>query len=224
MEGKLVQSGGMVVKNVAGLDMGKLMIGSFGTLAAITVVNFKVSPKPAIEQTSLLSFDTLEAALRTRDTIVRSVLQPSAVDLLNPVAATLTGGRRYVLAVQYGGNAAVVSRYQRELAELGSAASLEGDAEAAFWRSVQDYSRNFIEKYTEGAVVRISCNLTQVGEVVAAARQRPWRCGVEFSPENEKTRLDLWPVPGDDFAMMKKVKQMFDPLDLLNHGRLFRLI
>ena len=44
LEGKLVQSGGMVVKNVAGLDMAKLMIGSFGTLAAIAVVNFKLIP------------------------------------------------------------------------------------------------------------------------------------------------------------------------------------
>jgi glycolate oxidase FAD binding subunit len=40
--GRLVSSGGMVVKNVAGLDMAKLMIGSFGTLAAIAVVNFKL--------------------------------------------------------------------------------------------------------------------------------------------------------------------------------------
>jgi glycolate oxidase FAD binding subunit len=46
LEGKLVESGGMVVKNVAGLDMGKLMIGSFGTLAAIAVVNFKLIPQP----------------------------------------------------------------------------------------------------------------------------------------------------------------------------------
>ena len=42
LEGKLVETGGMVVKNVAGLDMGKLMIGSFGTLAAIVSVNFRV--------------------------------------------------------------------------------------------------------------------------------------------------------------------------------------
>ncbi len=44
LEGKLVDSGGMVVKNVAGLDMGKLMIGSFGTLAAIATLNFRVYP------------------------------------------------------------------------------------------------------------------------------------------------------------------------------------
>src|SRR5271165_7467170 len=63
LEGKLVQSGGMVVKNVAGLDMAKLMIGSFGTLAAITVVNFKVLPAPEAERSFLLPFDTPAAAV-----------------------------------------------------------------------------------------------------------------------------------------------------------------
>ena len=55
LDGKLVQSGGMVVKNVAGLDMGKLMIGSFGTLAAIASVNFKLQPRPAVARTILFS-------------------------------------------------------------------------------------------------------------------------------------------------------------------------
>jgi glycolate oxidase FAD binding subunit len=46
----------MVVKNVAGLDMAKLMIGSFGTLAAIAVVNFKLLPMPEAERSFLLPF------------------------------------------------------------------------------------------------------------------------------------------------------------------------
>src|ERR1051325_3905108 len=67
LEGKLIQSGGMVVKNVAGLDMGKLMIGSFGTLAAIAVVNFKLLPFPELERTFLLGFEELKGAIAARD-------------------------------------------------------------------------------------------------------------------------------------------------------------
>src|SRR6185437_202439 len=67
LQGKIVQSGGMVVKNVAGLDMGKLMIGSFGTLAAVAVVNFKLTPVPVEEATFLLASETLDAAISARD-------------------------------------------------------------------------------------------------------------------------------------------------------------
>src|SRR5262249_34365929 len=88
LEGKLVQTGGMVVKNVAGLDMAKLMIGSFGTLAAITVVNFKLAPMPEVERSFLIAFPSLEAASAARSTILKSQLQPAALDLLNPGAAT----------------------------------------------------------------------------------------------------------------------------------------
>src|SRR5258707_778119 len=55
LEGKLIRTGGMVVKNVAGLDMGKLMIGSFGTLAAIATVNFRVHPVPPQTRTFILA-------------------------------------------------------------------------------------------------------------------------------------------------------------------------
>lgn len=258
LQGKLVQSGGMVVKNVAGLDMGKLMIGSFGTLAAMAVVNFKLTSQPALERTCLLSFENLDAALAARDKIVRSVLQPEAVDLFNPLAAAKLGGRGYLLAIQFGGNEAVVARYEREIAALGSGVAIEAEDEAVFWRSVQNYSPRFIEKFPEGAVVRISSPINGMRDVMLAllsspdtavvaraasgichayftqtkaavkwlanARQQPWRCVMEFAPESEKANIDLWPVPGDDFAMMKKVKQMFDPGNLLNNGRLYRLI
>ena len=76
LEGKLVNSGGMVVKNVAGLDMAKLMIGSFGTLAGIALVNFKVFPVPAESRTFEMEFATAAEAFAERDRILRGALQP----------------------------------------------------------------------------------------------------------------------------------------------------
>ena len=45
---------------------------------------------------------------------------------------------------------------------------------------------------------------------------------VEFAPQNFRENAKrLWPQPGNDFAMMKKIKEMFDPQGLLNRGRLY---
>ena len=49
-----------MVKNVAGLDMAKLMIGSFGTLAVITSVNFRIHSLPERTRTFVFTFSQLE--------------------------------------------------------------------------------------------------------------------------------------------------------------------
>src|SRR5580692_11836427 len=108
LEGKLINSGGMVVKNVAGLDMAKLMIGSFGTLAAIATVNFKVFPIPVASRTFVMEFESAAEAFAARDRILRSFLQPSAIDIVN-------WPRGYRLLLRAGGNDAVLDRYAREL-------------------------------------------------------------------------------------------------------------
>jgi glycolate oxidase FAD binding subunit len=253
LEGKLIQSGGMVVKNVAGLDMGKIMIGSFGTLAAIAVVNFKLLPKPADEASFLLSFETLEDAIAARDRILKGVMAPAAIDLLNPLAAGQLGHKCHLLAVQVGGNAAVIRRCRIEFT-AGDAIVLEDVEQARFWRQVQEYTPHFLEKFAHGAIVRVSCTLAQVKEVMASfptaaiaragsgvcygyfnrsdtaarwmssATRRGWKAVIEFAPDEDRTQIDLWPSPGSDFEMMKKVKHMFDPNRLLNRGRLFRLL
>jgi len=109
LEGKLVQAGGMVVKNVAGLDMAKLMIGSFGTLAAITTVNFKLQPMPEGERSFVVPFNSAAAAFAARDQVLRGQLQPAAMDVLNPAVAGGIGLRQWALALRVGGNAAAVA-------------------------------------------------------------------------------------------------------------------
>jgi glycolate dehydrogenase FAD-binding subunit len=235
LEGKLIRTGGMVVKNVAGLDMAKLMIGSFGTLAAIAVVNFRLHPTPAGTRTFVQEFVRVAEAVAARDKILKSVLQPAAVDILKSADG-------YDLLIQAGGTPAVLDRYSRELA---AARLVEGAEEQDLWRRIREFTPQFLEEHANGAVLRVSCTLSEVGRVLeslpapALARAgsgvcygyfanveelRPpahGRSVIEFAPAGFRESADLWPAPGSDFAMMKKVKQMFDPLGLLNRRRLY---
>lgn len=57
--GQQLRFGGEVVKNVAGFDVSRLMVGALGTLGVLLEVSLKLIPRPAIEQT--LVFDCTEA-------------------------------------------------------------------------------------------------------------------------------------------------------------------
>ena len=254
LEGKLVQSGGMVVKNVAGLDMATLMIGSFGTLAVVTVVNFKLVPMPETERSFLLPFDSAAAAAAARDRILKSALLPAALDLLNPAAGDTLGTRAWLLAVRAGGNPAVIERYQRELAELAPAQIYEDTRHESLWRHVENFTPNFLRRNPDGAVVRVSCTLKGLEAVMAAfegpavaraatgvcygyfercaaaaawmagAKERGWKAVVEFAPQAWRETADLWPAPSGDLELMRKVKKLFDPESVLNRGRMFSRI
>jgi glycolate oxidase FAD binding subunit len=251
LEGKLAQSGGMVVKNVAGLDMAKLMIGSFGTLAAITAVNFKLTPMPEVERSFLLPFENLSGAIAARNAILNSALQPAALDLLNPAAGASVGKAAWLLAIRAGGNAAAVDRYERELAPLAEGVALEGEQHRALSAHMQEFTPKFLAGHPNGAVVRISCTLKEVEAAAASfdgpalaragsgvcygyfadvaeaaewrrnARERAAKAVIEFSPDASKHSLELWASPGGGFEAMRQVKNLFDPGNLLNRGRLY---
>ncbi len=251
VEGKLVQSGGMVVKNVAGLDMGKLLIGSWGTLAAMTSINFKLMPVPAVERTLLMGMDSPQAACEVRDKLVRSVLQPAAIDFVNRQAAAELGFKKAFLAVDFGGNEAIIERSRREMFAWGEPVEQHDDEAETLWNRIQNFTPAFLGKAKGAVVVRISATLTALREVLETldvpaiaragsgviyayfsqskaasnwmAANARWTSVMEYAPAVEKGHLGLWPTPGNEIEIMKRVKAMFDPHNLLNRARYYRL-
>jgi glycolate oxidase FAD binding subunit len=207
LEGKLIDSGGMVVKNVAGLDMGKLLIGSFGTLAAIAVVNFKVFPMPEEARTFVMEFASLQEAFAERDRILASVLQPMAIDIVNWPSG-------FRLFIEAGGNAAVIHRFSRELPSTQV-------ADANQWDEIRNFTPRFLAENLRGSVIVTAMKLTEMPDAMARLKVPAIAragSGVIYAHYPENPPPACW---NGDFATMEKIKTMFDPDRLLNRGRLY---
>lgn len=219
LAGKLVQSGGMVVKNVAGLDMGKLMIGSFGTLAAIASLNFRLHSLPDATESYLFPRPEFDEALAVRDDIVRSALQPVAVDILSPAVALRFGHRGHVVAVRVAGREELLARYRKEFAD---AERLSAAAESDFWKVIQNFPEEFLKEHPEGVIARVSTTmrgLAQLPKTVSGwslsraatgvtqfhfsswGAAAPWwhkieeggvRAVIEYAPEAVRRKENLW--------------------------------
>lgn len=232
MDGKLVQSGGMVVKNVAGLDMGKLLIGSYGTLGVLTSINFKLIPSPAEKLTFVRSFATAAEAVTERNRLLTSVLQPAGIDLLNPAASQILGHQGFLLVLPVGGSTPVLDRYRRELHQYQVA------PDEMLLGRLAEFPAAFLAQHPQGAVARLSTRLQGLLPLLEA-EQRPLVIraanGVAYlhlenarqpfsgvlEAGEDRGAVVQWPAPGGDLGVMKKIKNMMDPQQLLNKGRLY---
>ena len=69
-KGEIIKSGGVVVKNVTGYDLSKLICGSYGTLVALTEITFKVLPAAEESKTLVIHDQKIESAV---DLLERSI-------------------------------------------------------------------------------------------------------------------------------------------------------
>jgi glycolate oxidase FAD binding subunit len=181
-DGRRAKGGGRVVKNVAGYDLMKLLIGSYGTLAVITSASFKLFPAPRQTRTFLAEFATAKEALAFRDQIMHSPLSPLCLELVSPLARKMMRPEMtddaWVICLRAAGSDAVLARYRKE---MGAAVSreLEGENESRMWKAIENFG--YTDPDNSDQLVYLSVWPQAVGTVVDAALESSAEQGVDTS-------------------------------------------
>ena len=82
-EGQVIKTGSPVLKDVAGYDITKLLVGSEGTLGLFTEITLKLIPKPKARMTALAVFNDLETVGKAVSKILTSGIFPSALEFMD---------------------------------------------------------------------------------------------------------------------------------------------
>lgn len=179
--GEITRSGGRVVKNVAGYDLNKLYIGSYGTLGIIIEANFKLHPIPQQEKTLLFTFTNCEDAMGTAITLIQSPLSPSAIELvaMEKQADALFHGvfpeHGYTLAVDFENSTIAMTRQINETRKIANthhpfqSSELEGHEQKRFWQTIRQQMQGTITCKISLPIARIA---TYVHEMENICQQK----------------------------------------------------
>jgi len=145
-DGTEARGGGKVVKNVAGFDLPKLMVGSLGTLGFIATVTFRLHPRPETARTVLFADLDADAVRRVVLALREAQLEPAAVAALVHEGGDDLGVRfdgRFEMGVRFEGFEAGVRQQAMKLLELATrqgwgAESLGAEIARAFWARHDD--------------------------------------------------------------------------------------
>ncbi|MXV77080.1 FAD-binding oxidoreductase [Candidatus Poribacteria bacterium] len=199
--GTVVKSGGKVVKNVAGYDLNKLYIGSYGTLGIITEVSLKLSPIPPHETIFSAQYDTIQKAIHDGLSIVSSQVLPSYVVLMTECAVNGLSEQDPTLFVGFGGEAGTVSwqldstQSQMEQNGAKSVHIIEGESQDRIGHEIQEYSA--ADKVCNRIIIRVNLKRTDLSKFAEAAHELT--SDMMFHLGNGVAYLRLPVTNGDDF-------------------------
>ncbi len=128
-DGRLIRGGGKVVKNAAGFDFPKLLVGSLGELGVLAELTFKVFPRRGITRSVIAEVGDLGTGLDVVASIASSSLEPLSLELVPP-------GRVEVRV--RGSESALDARLAGVRQRLGVESETIDD-DHRFWSDVRDF-------------------------------------------------------------------------------------
>ncbi len=171
-DGVVAKAGGRVVKNVAGYDLGKLVIGSFGTLGVITEAVFRLHPVPDARQWVSLPVADPAAAQQAVQSVLHSQAVPAAIEVEWTSAG---GGLVHVLLEGREDGVAGRAKTVREL--LGADATESADPPADGATYPWDVTANGDDRATSLKLTFALSGLEDVLATVDSTGVRPARLG-----------------------------------------------
>ena len=244
-DGSVIRSGGKVIKNVAGYDLGKLFAGAFGTLGVIVEISLRLHPIPRPQLTAVGQTDDPGVLQKGAAAITNSPGPVSALDF------RWEDGRGTLLA-RFTGKAAAdqAQRGKQVMEAAGLESSLEED-DAPLW------ARQRAAQRSDGSVTaKVSVLPAELGRVIRAADRvgapAAGRAGLGLgwlrldpsspaeaaarleelrsllaprpvvvldAPAEVREKIDVWGSQSEaGLALMRRVKNRFDPSGVCNRG------
>lgn len=221
-QGQILNFGGRVMKNVAGFDVSRLMVGAMGTLGVLLEVSLRVLPMPESDITLVITLSHEQAILKMSSLSA----QPWPISAL-----AYENGR---LRLRLSGAQTAVAAAARQLG---------GDLDAAgqaYWLGLREHRLAFFQQ--PGSLWRISlapaaAPLSLSGQwlldwggalrwlktdmsatVIHAAVQAVGGHAVCYNGEDKS---DWMRLDAGMLALQRRIRLSFDPLGLFNPGRLF---
>lgn len=139
-QGNLVRGGGKVVKNAAGFDFPKLMVGSLGRLGVLAEVSFKVFPRPSHYATLRAPFPHLAAALQAQQQVADARFDLEAFDIV--VHQIADQPLNFELLARLGGAPNVLmQRLNQVRATIGVGELIDnGSDETNLWQNAREFT------------------------------------------------------------------------------------
>lgn len=222
-KGEDLSFGGRVIKNVAGYDVSRLMVGALGTLGVLTEISFKVLPRPPAQATLAFELD-----------------QDAAMQQCNrwagqPLPLSATAWRDGVLHVRLSGAEPAV---QAAKVKMGG----EESAEGSFWDDLREHRLDFFAP--DRPLWRISVPQTAETLSIAHPQLVEWGGGLrwvsaDLDPLDVRSSVEklgghatlfrggdksvgvFHPLKPALLKIHKRLKLAFDPANVLNPGRMY---